>query len=188
VDYLVFGRHGREHHEEAESAIADNLVDDDYDVYADDMKQQMALLQVQVAAGATSNITPAGGVAGTSVGDKRTASNTYPETLHASQIQTSTAALLAAASAGLNDLEAEYSKSREYLQAMFLEHSEARSKKRSFFIAKREKAEVKLQSLLSLSSKLQIAGATLETTHQQLQQRIKGLKLYLARLAGTVGQ
>jgi len=188
VDYLVFGRHGREHHEEAESAIADNLVDDDYDVYADDMKQQMALLQVQVAAGATSNITPAGGVAGTSVGDKRTASNTYPETLHASQIQTSTAALLAAASAGLNDLEAEYSKSREYLQAMFLEHSEARSKKRSFWIAKREKAEVKLQSLLSLSSKLQIAGATLETTHQQLQQRIKGLKLYLARLAGTVGQ
>jgi len=94
--------------------------------------------------------------------------------------------LLEMVSAGVKRMEAEYINSREHLKARYQAQAQSLSRRKSSAISLKTRAEAKLQSSVAANKKLQAADVALEKTHTHIQQRISGLKLYLARLAGKV--
>jgi len=94
--------------------------------------------------------------------------------------------LLEMVSAGVKRMEAEYINSTEHLSARYQARAQSLSRKKSAAISLRTRAEAKLQSSIASNKKLHTADVALEKTHAHIQQRISGLKLYLAQLAGKV--
>lgn len=99
----------------------------------------------------------------------------YPESM----------ALLSALTAGLDQVQAEYGKAQEQLKHQFQEHSDAASQEHSALLARKKRVTNRLEALTSIKEKLQMAYASLQKTHEQLGQRIKGLKMFLVRVGNT---
>jgi len=174
MDFMVYGHHGRVPGE-----------DDD----ADDAAEPMALLQLGSSLGATAMLTyPQSWRAALPRGEHDDSKDASKADRAAAQIQTSAVSLLSVLSNGLTEIEAEYRKAAENLQKAFQDKFNAGSKKRDMILAHKERATHRLESLMGINSKLKSANASLQKTQNQLGQRIKGLKIFLAQLSGDAAQ
>jgi len=166
MDYMVYGRHGRKPGE----------VDED----ADDAAEDMNLLQLGSALG---------GKAVLSYPDTwRWRSHDQQKQANKAQTQTPAVSLVSLVSSDLAEVEKEYRKEVESLQTMFQQHFDAGSQMRSALLAHKERATHKLESLLTINSKLKLANAALQKTHKELRQHIKGLKIFLLQMSRNMKQ
>jgi len=169
MDYMVYGHHGRK---------------PEADEDADDGAEPMALLQLSSALGAQAELSyPQAWRA--QFPEKQNDKDTSKVNQAASQVQTSAVSLLSVLSNGLAEVESEYRKGVESLQKAFQENFDAGSKRRLMMLARKERASLRLESLVAVNSKLKSANAALLKTQKQLGQRIKGLKMFLAQLSGS---
>jgi len=166
MDYMVYGRHGKKPGE----------VDED----ADDAAEDMNLLQLGSALG---------GKAVLSYPDTwRWRSHDQQKQANKAQTQTPAVSLVSLVSSDLAEVEKEYRKEVESLQTMFQQHFDAGSQMRSALLAHKERATHKLESLLAINSKMQLAKAALQKTHKELRQHIKGLKIFLLQMSRNMKQ
>jgi len=165
MDYMVYGRHG-----------ADGVDED-----ADDAAEVSALLQLGSAFG--EKVVLSYPQSWRSYFDNRQsqASKMDTKVKHTAQTQS----VLWALSSGLAEVETQYRKGVESLQTAFQQHFDAGSQRRSALLAHKERATHKLESVLAVNSKLQLANAALQKTQKELGQRIKGIKTFLLQVSGN---
>jgi hypothetical protein len=101
-------------------------------------------------------------------------------------IQTNPMSFLVGLRSAVDQLEVENRNSMDNLSARFEDRYKDGLERRSFLMARKEKKEAKLKSVESLNTKLRVADAALDRTHEELQKRIKGLKLFLSTLSSGV--
>jgi len=164
MDYMVYGRR------------ADGVDED-----ADDAAEASALLQLGSAFG--EKVVLSYPQSWRSYFDNRQsqASKMDTKVKHTAQTQS----VLWALSSGLAEVETQYRKGVESLQTAFQQHFDAGSQRRSALLAHKERATHKLESVLAVNSKLQLANAALQKTQKELLQRIKGIKTFLLQVSGN---
>jgi len=164
MDYMVYGRR------------ADGVDED-----ADDAAEASALLQLGSAFG--EKVVLSYPQSWRSYFDNRQsqASKMDTKVKHTAQTQS----VLWALSSGLAEVETQYRKGVESLQTAFQQHFDAGSQRRSALLAHKERATHKLESVLAVNSKLQLANAALQKSQKELLQRIKGIKTFLLQVSGN---
>jgi len=164
MDYMVYG-------------LRADGVDED----ADDAAEASALLQLGSAFG--EKVVLSYPQSWRSYFDNRQsqASKMDTKVKHTAQTQS----VLWALSSGLAEVETQYRKGVESLQTAFQQHFDAGSQRRSALLAHKERATHKLESVLAVNSKLQLANAALQKTQKELLQRIKGIKTFLLQVSGN---
>jgi len=169
MDYMVYGRHG-----------ADGVDED-----ADDAAEVSALLQLGSALG--EKVVLSYPQSWRSYFDSRQSQANKMDTnaKHVAQTQTSAVSVVSVLSSGLAEVETQYRKGVESLRTTFQQHFDAGSQRRSALLAHKERATHKLESVLAVNSKLQLANAALQKTQKELGQRIKGIKTFLLQVSGN---
>jgi len=171
MDYMVYGRR------------ADGVDED-----ADDAAEASALLQLGSAFG--EKVVLSYPQSWRSYFDSRQSQANKMDTnaKHVAQTQTSAVSVVSVLSSGLAEVETQYRKGVESLRTTFQQHFDAGSQRRSALLAHKERATHKLESLLAVNSKLQLANAALQKTQKELRQHIRGLKIFLLQVSGEVKQ
>jgi len=190
IDYIVYGRHGNKQHESGNSAEEGAEVDT-----FDDVAEAPAFLQVGAAAGAKGKASypdiwrymhharDSRNVSKVASQSAKTTSHFQKQYLAAIQTSPNFNSLLIDLKSKMGHFEAENRNSIDYMRTSFEEHYKVGLQRRSFLMASKERKEANLKSLESLNTKLRTADAALDKTHEELQTRIKGLKLFLSKLS-----
>jgi len=168
MDYMVYGRR------------ADGVDED-----ADDAAEVSAFLQLGSALG--EKVVLSYPQSWRSYFDSRQSQANKMDTnaKHVAQTQTSAVSVVSVLSSGLAEVETQYRKGVESLRTTFQQHFDAGSQRRSALLAHKERATHKLESVLAVNSKLQLANAALQKTQKELGQRIKGIKTFLLQVSGN---
>jgi len=190
IDYIVYGRHGNKQHESG------NKTDEGAEVDTfDDVAEAPAFLQVGAAAGAKGKASypdiwrymhharDSRNVSKVASQSAKTTSHFQKQYLAAIQTSPNFNSLLIDLKSKMGHFEAENRNSIDYMRTSFEEHYKVGLQRRSFLMASKERKEANLKSLESLNTKLRTADAALDKTHEELQTRIKGLKLFLSKLS-----